>query len=736
MTFLSKPGILDKNTPQFYFPSFIHSMRSAMKRQGITFRSRTPIGLFLNFLTIFFILFFSLSSIRAEESDHASLLLSDFSADSLNWYDVSGGGMELSRIPEGLRIATNFTEYPNTERVSIDAKVNLDLTSWNQFEVEAALSNPKIFTSASIYFHSGKGWYSCSAGVPTAPGQKIRFSKSDFHTEEEPAGWDKIDTIRLSFWRMGKEESTVIFSSLKCVAQSILFVSVLNTQGEERWVGKNNASILSKKLRDLGIDSDRVSVPQKMTAEAWEKTLEKRSILVINHTMHLLPETRDFLLAWAEKNQTSVHFLNEDIRENPNAFNEFLDSLAKSPKAKKQIEKNSADYAVTVLNQKIKEADKVKEKIAQIFKTEGLIAGIRFCEEIHQKYLERAVNQIDTDKSMKFRAWWNHSGLGAYPGDWTRTAKELKAAGFTAVIPNMLWVGEALYPSQYAPTSANYEKYGDQMEQCVKACHAEGLEVHVWRVCFNAKWHISPELFAKYENEGRFQKSSKGETLPWLCPSHPANIELETNTMIELADKYDVDGIHFDYIRFDGNNGCFCERCRKQFEQESGKNIKNWPRDITSGDRKKEFQEWRATLITNIVKRVHDKMEEKHPNVKISAAVFSAYPASRYGVGQDWVLWAQKGYVDFLCPMNYTLNAATFENISRNQQELVPEGFPLYFGIGEWKLSPDETMAQIQKADQLNARGFTIFDLSERSAQRILPPLTPQSPHPPQTNGQ
>lgn len=206
--------------------------------------------------------------------------------------------------------------------------------------------------------------------------------------------------------------------------------------------------------------------------------------------------------------------------------------------------------------------------------------------------------------------------------------------------------------------------------------------------------------------------------------------------MIELADKYDVDGIHFDYIRFDGNNGCFCERCRKQFEQESGKNIKNWPRDITSGDRKKEFQEWRATLITNIVKRVHDKMEEKHPNVKISAAVFSAYPASRYGVGQDWVLWAQKGYVDFLCPMNYTLNAATFENISRNQQELVPEGFPLYFGIGEWKLSPDETMAQIQKADQLNARGFTIFDLSERSAQRILPPLTPQSPHPPKTNGQ
>lgn len=662
---------------------------------------------------------------KTRDADEASLLISDFSADSLNWFDVSGGKMKLSRIPEGLRIDTNFSEYP-AERVSVDANVNLDLTDWNQFEVEASLTNPKIFTSSAIYFHSGNGWYSCSSGIPTVPGKKIQFNKSDFNTENKPGGWDKIDKIRISFWRTGTEESSVVLSSVKCVAQSILFVSVLNAQGEERWIGKNNATILSQKLKELGVDSDRIVVPQNMDVGKWEKLLEKRSMLIVNHTMHMLPETRKFLLDWAEKKQTALHLLNEDLRENPNAFDEFLDSLAKSEKLRKQIEKNSIDYATTVFNRRIKESTSVKKKAEKIFKTQGLIPGIQFCEKTHRKYLAREVRKIDQDKSLKFRAWWNHNGLGAYPGDWKRTAKELKAAGFTAVIPNMLWVGETLYPSQFAPTSEKFAQYGDQMEQCVKACHAEGLEVHVWRVCFNAKYHISPELFAKYEKENRFQKSADGATLPWLCPSHPANIDLETNAMLEIAEKYDVDGVHFDYIRFDGKTGCFCQRCRKLFEDASGKTVETWPQDVVSGERKNEFLEWRTTLITNVVKRVHDEMKARYPKVKISAAVFSGYPASRDSVGQDWALWAKKGYVDFLCPMNYTLDVVTFENISRNQQKFVPKGFPLYFGIGEWKLAPDETCAQIQKADQLNAQGFTIFDLSEQSAQRILPLLTPQ----------
>jgi hypothetical protein len=36
---------------------------------------------------------------------------------------------------------------------------------------------------------------------------------------------------------------------------------------------------------------------------------------------------------------------------------------------------------------------------------------------------------------------WNHSGTGAYPGDWMRSAKLLSENGFNMILPNMLWPG-------------------------------------------------------------------------------------------------------------------------------------------------------------------------------------------------------------------------------------------------------------------------------------------------------
>ncbi len=54
------------------------------------------------------------------------------------------------------------------------------------------------------------------------------------------------------------------------------------------------------------------------------------------------------------------------------------------------------------------------------------------------------------------RGFWNHSGTGAYPGDWERTAKELSRGGFNMVFPNMLWAGVAHYPSDVLPRSETF----------------------------------------------------------------------------------------------------------------------------------------------------------------------------------------------------------------------------------------------------------------------------------------
>ena len=64
---------------------------------------------------------------------------------------------------------------------------------------------------------------------------------------------------------------------------------------------------------------------------------------------------------------------------------------------------------------------------------------------------DEAALRAQTPRSREARAFWEHAGTGAYPGDWPRTARELRLAGFNMILPNMLWGGAAHFP---APPSA------------------------------------------------------------------------------------------------------------------------------------------------------------------------------------------------------------------------------------------------------------------------------------------
>ena len=115
------------------------------------------------------------------------------------------------------------------------------------------------------------------------------------------------------------------------------------------------------------------------------------------------------------------------------------------------------------------------------------------------------------------RAVWNHSGLGAYPGDWDRSAKELAAAGVNMILPNMAWAGVAHYPSKVLPQSKTFTQYGDQLAQCVAAARKHGLEVHVWKITWNLEG-APKEFVKKMRDAGRTQVSATGKPINWLCP--------------------------------------------------------------------------------------------------------------------------------------------------------------------------------------------------------------------------
>ena len=327
------------------------------------------------------------------------------------------------------------------------------------------------------------------------------------------------------------------------------------------------------------------------------------------------------------------------------------------------------------------------------------------------------------------RAVWNHSGLGAYPGDWERSAKELASAGVNIILPNMAWAGIAHYPSKILPQSKTYTQYGDQIAQCVEAAHKHGLEVHVWKITWNLEG-APKEFVDKIRADGRTQVSSTGQALNWLCPSHPKNVRLELESILEIVTNYDVDGIHLDYIRYPGSHACYCEGCRERFVLATRLQIDEWPAAVLpkTGTHSEKYIEWRAQQITRLVRLLHKRLREADPNIKISAAVFGWYPGCITTIGQDWIAWAQAGYIDFVCPMNYTESTNYFTELLVNQLARMPKDVAIYPGIGATAsnslLTPDAVVEQIYLSRNLGASGWTIFDYSLDISETVLPALT------------
>jgi len=329
-------------------------------------------------------------------------------------------------------------------------------------------------------------------------------------------------------------------------------------------------------------------------------------------------------------------------------------------------------------------------------------------------------------KPGEHRAFWCHSAFGVAGMEWDPAIQNLADNGFTAILPNMLWGGVAYYESRILPVAPEIKEKGDQIAKCVAACNKYGVQCHVWKVNWNMGWATPKEFAAQMRKEGRTQVREDGTPEErWLCPSHPENQKLEIASMVEVGTQYNVDGIHFDYIRYPDERGCFCDGCRKRFEKLVGMEIKNWPGDLRKDTALREkWFDFRRNNITGVVAAVSEAARKARPTIKISAAVFRNWPTDRDKIGQDWKVWCEKGYLDFVCPMDYTPNNAEFENLVSLQKDWAGK-VPCYpgIGLGVWSPRGDicKLIDQINITRRLGTGGFTVFNYGELEARSVVP---------------
>ncbi|MCM8760240.1 MAG: family 10 glycosylhydrolase, partial [Candidatus Omnitrophica bacterium] len=279
------------------------------------------------------------------------------------------------------------------------------------------------------------------------------------------------------------------------------------------------------------------------------------------------------------------------------------------------------------------------------------------------------------------------------------------------------------------PVSEVVKTRGDQIEQCLSACKKYGIECHIWKVNWCLFGEAPIDFVEKLRKEKRLQVNKEGKEYVWLspsnpanvwlCPSNPANFKLEFDSMIEIVKKYDVDGIHFDYIRYPDSSSCYCENCKKIFEDENKVKIERWPEDVITGKYKELYTIWRQEQITKLVREVSKEAKKIKPNIKISAAVSGCYPFCKESGGQDWKLWIENGYLDFVCPMDYTGVNSTFKGWVIYQNEIIKKKTKFYPGIGAYILPPEDIVKQIEISRELQTDGFILFNYDSTLLEKL-----------------
>jgi len=123
----------------------------------------------------------------------------------------------------GLRM--NVPMPRSTDRFYRDAALPLDLTAFTEFSLAIRISAPEAISRCSLYFKSGSGWYGGWFKVNSTQWQTITLARSAFSAEGTPAGWNRIEGVRLAFWKAGDVDVRVDVASLRGRSSPIVILN-------------------------------------------------------------------------------------------------------------------------------------------------------------------------------------------------------------------------------------------------------------------------------------------------------------------------------------------------------------------------------------------------------------------------------------------------------------------------------------------------------------------------------
>jgi uncharacterized lipoprotein YddW (UPF0748 family) len=330
--------------------------------------------------------------------------------------------------------------------------------------------------------------------------------------------------------------------------------------------------------------------------------------------------------------------------------------------------------------------------------------------------------------------------------------------------------GDAYYSSATEPRSrklAGQPDDFDPLAETIRCARLFDIRVHAW-LNVNYVWpgpepppaanHVArahPNWMTVGRDARRISSYSKrelaqGDAEGWYVdPAVPAFADYFAAVAAEVAAKYDVAGIHLDFIRYPNYRFGYGENARRTYARERPgepdplvlgyhKMTADIYRPATGCDglvarwfdlHALEWYDWRADQVTRTVAAAGEKVHAARPACVYSAAVWAQPEYAYRYVGQNWLGWLDAGYVDVIVPMTYWGDAkdlaATAARAARHRRD----GEKVYLGIGAFNHGTDYAAAVVAGLDGAPLDGVVLFDYDACWRKPgILPALTARCP--------
>lgn len=231
---------------------------------------------------------------------------------------------------------------------------------------------------------------------------------------------------------------------------------------------------------------------------------------------------------------------------------------------------------------------------------------------------------------------------------------ELHERNFNTVLFQARAQGNVFYKSQIEPMHPLFAHTGDfdPLAFAIEECHKRGLECHAWIITYPMQ-----KAKVRYTGRGKKRKAVTTERKPdyyklidntwYLDPGRVESRNLILSIVKEIVSNYDVDGVHFDYIRYPSNT-------RKFPDDDTYKKYGNGM----------SLYDWRRENINKLVSDVYDEVKSVKKWVQVSSSPLGRYRVlpevspndgwtAYETVFQDAGYWMRSGKHDLVFPMMY-----------------------------------------------------------------------------------